>query len=465
MNGRNNFMKIQKILFIALLAGYNAHTLAKAQEVPVVAIAVPEQPAIAVECCTTVNPSNDVNTECTSPKIEKLEPESVTVFNAFKSELEALINQENYKLDVLLSKKDARKSLGEHYTREIDSPIYDFFNSDILFWAEKYDRLGILDEVLDTYFKITETTPNTIVVLNGTVDKEKTSFFQFITDSASYGYEPAEILFKKLLERDGDPELIINGSNTFDCIQKRHDQFLCRGYNGNTQRCKNIKEILQRLRNVKEGKKALSDFKKKLEKKLTDRQSHNNILFQLNPLIKNAEKFEKLGILDKALDYFFKKTKKNPNSVIEKWMIHRGRDTTFFGFATFPEYSTDRNTLFQYIAVKAAISGKKKHQILFEKLLQRGGDATIVTEDDHIHSDRKTNAKDDINNECDYYCNHASDFIKQHIYTPSKGNHSTEYTRDSKKAIAKKRCESSQYISRRIKEEHEKKEKAQKKAD
>ncbi len=455
MNGRNNFMKIQKILFIALLAGYNAHALA-AWEVPSPKIG-PE----TIDSFGSVTPD-----ECTPPKVEAVEPESVTVLNAFKSKLDALINQENYALNLLLNKKDARESLGEVYNREISSPIYDFFNSDILFWAEKYDRLGILDEVLDTYFEITKTTPNTMIKLIGTVDKEKTSFFQFITDSASYGYEPAEILFKKLLERGGDPELVINGSNTIDCIEKRYDQFLCHGYNGNnTQGCKKIKGILQRLKNVKEGKKALSDFKKDLKEKVRGHQTHNNIVYQLNPLIKNAEKFEKLDILDKALDYFFKKTKKNPNSVIEKWMKHRGRETTFFGFTNFPEYSTDRNTLFQYIAVKAANSGKKKHRILFEKLLLRGGDAAVVTEDDYIHSDRKTNLEEDVNNECDYYCNHASHFIKQQIHTPRKGNYSTEYTRIAKTAIAEKRCEASKYIAQRIKEEQEKKEKAQQKAD
>lgn len=454
-------MKIQKIFFAALLSialtGYNSK--ADAEEAST-KVEVPVAAPVTIPADATHPEASNANipaAECTTqkeavPVKAPVEPESRTVFNAFKSELDALINQENAQKSFLLLDKEYRRD---------DSPLYDFFGSDILFWAEKYNRLGILDEVLDTYFEITETTPNTVVKLIGTVDKEKTSFFQFVTDSAAYGYKPAEILFEKLLERGGDSDLIINGSNTIECIQKRYDQFHCQGYNGTTQQCKNVKEILRRLKNDKEAKRTLSDFKNNLEEMLTDRQAHYDLVC-LIPLIKNAEKFENLGILDKALDYFFEKTKKNPNSVIEKWMMHRGRDTTFFGFATFPEYSTDKNTIFQYVTIKAAVSGKKRFRILFEKLLQRGGDATVVTYD--THNDRKTNTEDDIKNECDYYCNHASQFIGQHIYAKNSGHHHTEYTRDAKEDIAEARCKSSQYISQRLKEVKEgrtKKEKAQ----
>ncbi len=107
--------------------------------------------------------------------------------------------------------------------QNISKESFQFFRKYVFYGAEKYNEFGILDKVLDAYFKANKITPNTLII--DPLDKKETSLFKFITDSASYGYKPAQILFEKLLERGGNPRLIIDGSSTIEIVEKRYNYF------------------------------------------------------------------------------------------------------------------------------------------------------------------------------------------------------------------------------------------------
>lgn len=99
-------------------------------------------------------------------------------------------------------------------------------------------------------------------------------------------------------------------------------------------------------------------------------------------IMRNAQWYEKLGILDDVLDFYFKKTETTPNSILDKC------------FDSVCDYS-----FFQLAANDAVYN--ENARIMFEKLKQRHGDATLITTDPH---GRKTSTLDDLEAKRNIYC-------------------------------------------------------------
>ena len=150
------------------------------------------------------------------------------------------------------------------------------------------------------------------------------------------------------------------------------------------------------LNTVKNDVKTLVEDAKKLEndpKNMRDQSESNPLLrYWKNPkglsnryflkIMQNAKKYEDLGILDKILDLYFKETETTPNSILDK-CFSNGCDYSFFQIAA-------NNAIFN-----------ENDRIVFEKLLQRHGDARLMTKS----YGRETNTLDDIEATCKYFCN------------------------------------------------------------
>ncbi len=174
------------------------------------------------EGASALSATSIIQESSTAPKITKGQRRGLQRKRAKARKKEYVSPQE-----ILTVKKSESEKFYDYFTSYLENPniqkeSFQFFRSHILFWAEKYNELGILDQVLNTYFEATKFTPNSFII--NSFDQKKISLLRFTTESASYGYRPALVLFKKLLEHDGDPELIVNESNTLDFIKKRYKQ-------------------------------------------------------------------------------------------------------------------------------------------------------------------------------------------------------------------------------------------------
>lgn len=131
-----------------------------------------------------------------------------------------------------------------------------FFN--MVYHATDLDELGILDEILDNYFKKTNLTPNSTLA-----DKNNNSFLSLMAfGSAVVDDKNSEIIFDKLLQRGGDPKLVITDqggkkSSTIDMLENEC-KFYCdsaREISNETtkahceKKCTHLKRMVEKCRN------------------------------------------------------------------------------------------------------------------------------------------------------------------------------------------------------------------------